>query len=333
MARRVLLSDALPFYKGNLHAHSTLTDGKQTPEHVKEVFKRHGYSFIAITDHDRCYAHPELNDEEFLTLTSFEMSIKEFPEKGIVATPNMKVCHLNFYAKDPTNDVTLFYDPDRDSYSSAEDRARLIDRYGACNRVYSAESINEMIRVANEQGFFVAYNHPRWSNENYTQYGQYEGLWGVEVFNTASWYAGLHEDAVHVAEDLLHDGKRVFLSCGDDNHSDDISCVAFVMVNAPSLTYANIVDGLLCGNFYASTGPLFHSLTVEDGTVHVTCSDVRQISFSTQGRRSASVRAKQGETVTTAAFPLKEGDEYFRIALEDEHGQRAYSQPYFVDEL
>lgn len=328
--RKVLLSDALPFFKGNMHAHTTLSDGKQTPEELKAFFKEHGYHFVAITDHDRSYTHPELDDDEFITLTSFEMSIKELPEVRTSQAPRMKVCHLNFYAKERTNDVTPFYDSSRDTYSSAEDRAALIEKFGDCRRVYSAESINAMVRFANENGFFVAYNHPRWSNENYAQYSQYEGLWGVEVYNTACWLGGLHEDNVHVVEDMLTDGKRVFLTCGDDNHSVETSGGAFVMVNAPSLTYDNIVDGLLNGKFYASTGPQFHSLTVEDGVVHVACSNVRQISLSTAGRRSAAVR---GENVTTAAFPLTETDEYFRITLEDASGHRAYSQPCFLNTL
>lgn len=261
------------------------------------------------------------------------MSIKEFPDKGIVATPDMKVCHLNFYAKDRENDVTLFYDPARDSYSSPEDRARLIEKYGACNRVYSAESINEMVRVANEQGFFVAYNHPRWSNENYAQYSQYEGLWGVEVYNTACCFSGLHEYNIHIVEELVNDGKHVYISCGDDNHTEDISGVAFVMVNAPSLTYENIVNALVNGDFYASTGPLFHSLVVEETTVRVICSDVRQISFSTHGRRSAAVRAAADKTVCSAEFELQPNDGYFRIELEDSCGRRAYSQIYYLKDL
>ena len=49
---------------------------------------------------------------------------------------------------------------------------------------YSVRSINELIRRANENGFFVTYNHPVWSLQNYEDYAGLEGLWGVEVWNT-----------------------------------------------------------------------------------------------------------------------------------------------------
>ena len=39
-------------YKGNLHIHTTLSDGEKTPEEIKDVYKNNGYSFVAITDHN-----------------------------------------------------------------------------------------------------------------------------------------------------------------------------------------------------------------------------------------------------------------------------------------
>lgn len=38
--------------KGNLHTHTTLSDGALSPEETVEAFARHGYDFIALTDHD-----------------------------------------------------------------------------------------------------------------------------------------------------------------------------------------------------------------------------------------------------------------------------------------
>lgn len=63
--RRVLIDDRLNFYKGNMHCHSTLSDGALSPEELKDAYKNKGYSFIAITDHDRLYSHKELCDENF----------------------------------------------------------------------------------------------------------------------------------------------------------------------------------------------------------------------------------------------------------------------------
>ena len=39
------------WYKGNLHTHTTSSDGAKTPEEVKRLYKELGYDFIALTDH------------------------------------------------------------------------------------------------------------------------------------------------------------------------------------------------------------------------------------------------------------------------------------------
>ena len=40
------------WYKGNLHSHTTVSDGKMTPEQSVEVYKEHGYNFLALSEHD-----------------------------------------------------------------------------------------------------------------------------------------------------------------------------------------------------------------------------------------------------------------------------------------
>ena len=39
------------WYKGNLHMHTTLSDGKITPEEACDIYCGKGYDFIAMTDH------------------------------------------------------------------------------------------------------------------------------------------------------------------------------------------------------------------------------------------------------------------------------------------
>ena len=104
---KYLLPNSGRFYKACLHTHSTVSDGKMPPEEVKERYKSKGYSILALTDHEICFDHPELNDENFLTLTSYEMMTYD-------ENPRMtsKTYHLNLIAKDPTTDAIVFVDRD-----------------------------------------------------------------------------------------------------------------------------------------------------------------------------------------------------------------------------
>ena len=40
------------WYKGNLHTHSTNSDGRKTPEEIVQIYKDHGYQFLAFTEHE-----------------------------------------------------------------------------------------------------------------------------------------------------------------------------------------------------------------------------------------------------------------------------------------
>lgn len=330
---KVLFGSKKNVYKGNLHCHSTLSDGRLTPEELKERYKSRGYSFLAITDHEHLNNNSYLDDEDFLTITSCEVAIKEFPKESTLKNFNMKVCHLNFYAKEQDNVYNFFYNSVYDHFSAPERRYSFKNPPADVPRIYG-EGINELIKSANENGFFVAYNHPRWSLENYGDYSKYEGLWGVEIFNTNCNRGGLYEYDINVLDDFLRDGKRIYASSGDDNHNRyDDSFGTAVMVEANELKYPQIIDGLLKGNFYTTTGPEIKRISVDGNKVSVVCSKAKNIYYSTHGRRAKCVRAMEGEYLTAATFEIFDTDIYFRISVLDEFGNRADSQAYFLDEI
>ena len=70
-----LLPQEGQFYKANLHAHTIMSDGHDTPEEVKEIFQRMGYSIVAYTDHDLFVDRSHLCDEHFLALNGLELAI------------------------------------------------------------------------------------------------------------------------------------------------------------------------------------------------------------------------------------------------------------------
>ncbi len=330
---KILFGGKKNCYKGNLHCHSTLSDGKLSPEELKEYYKSRGYSIIAITDHEHINNNSYLDDDDFLTITSCEVAIKEFPNESTLKNFNMKVCHLNFYAKEQDNDYNFFYNSVYDHFSALERRHLFKKPVSDVPRAYG-EGINELIKSANENGFFVAYNHPRWSLENYREYSKYEGLWGVEIFNTNANRGGLYEYDLNVHDDFLRDGKRIYATSGDDNHNrKDDSFGTFVMVEADKLEYSQVINALLNGKFYTSTGPIIEGITVKDNFVTVNCSNAKNIFYSTHGRRCGCVEANEGETVNTATFEIRDTDIYFRISVVDEYGKRADSQAYFLDEI
>ena len=333
--RKILLDEKKNYYKGNMHCHSTQSDGAFTPLELKNIYKEKGYSFLALTDHEVLYDNSYLDDEDFISITSTEYAIKEFPSESTLINFDMKVCHLNLYAKDQHNTNSFCYNSILDHYSSASVREENVKKFGHHERPYSAKGINQLIKTANENGFFVTYNHPKWSLENYKQYSKYKGLWALEVCNGSALNChGSFEYNIDVYDDMLKDGKKLFISSGDDNHNEGKSLKdsfgTFIMVNAKSLTYENIINALLKGKFYSSQGPTITSLVLDGNKVKIKCSNAKQIFLSTSNRYTQRALAKEGEFVNEAEFVLHKSTKYFRLDVVDEYNRRANTQAYHV---
>lgn len=336
MEKKILFGSNKNFYKANMHCHSNLSDGKLTPEELKVLYKANGYSILAITDHDSIRSHAYLDDEDFLTITSMELTIK--PKLvSASADRHMSLCHLNLYALEQDNEYNVCYSTDYDYYSTKERKEAILKANGGeYKREYTAEGVNKIISTANENGFIVCYNHPRWSLESYAQYSGYKNLWAMEIFNTSSDKGGLFEYNEVAFDDFLRLGKRVFPISADDNHNASIpgdSFGGFVMVNCDNLKYNEVMDSLKNGDLYASTGPEISEIAVEDDVITVKCSNAKSIRLCTGGRRSGCVEAQNGGYVTEAKFKYTQDDVYFRIDVVDEQGNHANSRAYFIDEI
>lgn len=60
-------------YAGDLHIHTTCSDGNQTPEVVCANYRRHGYDFMVVSDHNRYY--PSLRAIDFYKDVPTELTI------------------------------------------------------------------------------------------------------------------------------------------------------------------------------------------------------------------------------------------------------------------
>lgn len=344
--KKYLLPEKGSFYKANLHVHTTISDGSLTPEEIKEVYKAKGYSVVAYTDHEAMVPHPELNDDAFLAITSVELATNAEMTHG--AYNFRETCHMNLYAKDPNKTSCEVFSMSRLWPDHAINYLTEEMKSTDYKRTFTPESMNEVIAEAKKHGFIVSYNHPVWSLNHYPFYSKLKGLWGVEVYNTGCVRSG-YPDTVQPLDDLLALGERVFPLATDDAHGSRKDFWDYfggwVMIKADKLDYSAIMDALENGNFYASTGPEIKELYIEDGIVTVKTSSAASIDLTTERRVSKRVYSTDGELYTEATFDIRsyisdsakkrvsDPPAYFRLTVTDEKGNKAYSKPFFVDEL
>ena len=177
--------------------------------------------------------------------------------------------------------------------------------------------------------------------QDYSDYIDLKGLWGVELYNTACARNG-YFDSAKPLDDLLRKGERVLPLATDDAHKMVDCFGGFTMIKAKSLTYENIFNALKNGDFYASTKPEFYEISIEGSVVKLVTSPVAFVGLSTDCRQLYAKRDEK-KLLTEVYFDIgwyfdlsKNGPneyKYIRITLVDEFGNEAYSRPYFMDEL
>jgi len=61
------------WFKGNIHAHTTESDGRLSPERLCEVYRQAGYDFLAVTDHNELTDTTAYSRPGFLTIPGVEI--------------------------------------------------------------------------------------------------------------------------------------------------------------------------------------------------------------------------------------------------------------------
>ncbi len=314
--KHYLLPENGSFYKANMHCHSTLSDGRLTPETLKAEYMKRGYSIIAFSDHENFYTHNDLCDEDFLAINSYEVDISDWA----VDDGHFRRCyHFNCFALTNKDNSAVLPKP----------------VYG------DIEGINSFVKELNGGGFLVCYNHPYWSLQNMDDYRELEGLFAMEIFNFSAYNGdGVDGNQTQVYDTMLRLGKRLYCIASDDNHDAkpfghplNDSFGGFIMVKAVNLDYDTVMKAIKNGEFYASAGPAINELYAEENIVKIKCSPAVRIIMSTAGRRCGVVNAPEGETITEAEFEINPTDKYIRLEVTDERGKRANSRAYFLDEL
>jgi len=309
MKRTIFLQDENAVWlKGNLHSHSTFSDGNLTPEEMKEAYKHHGYDFLAVTDHDVYADTRHLTDDKFTMIQGFELWGNNYS--------NDKDIHVHFLWDDKIEGIEhgqVLHLPER-----------------------TGKACQEFSYQMREKGAYVMLNHPHWSMLTSPEVGDENPYHAVEIINYGTeWLENTGDSTVFWTE-MLYRGLKLWGGGGDDNHNghplDSMysdSFGGFTVVKARDRSPQAIIEALKTGSFYTSTGPAIYDFYVEDDEVHVVTSPCERIYVG--GKHRAHQR-KLGRHVTEFVCKLT-GKENGMIRCEamDAAGRSAYSNPIFLD--
>lgn len=286
------------FWRGNLHTHSTLSDGARTSAEICQDYREAGYDFISLTDHfmER-YNFPiadtlPFRTENFTTILGAELHAGQIG--------NGTIWHI----------LAVGLPADFAPPTPAETGPQIAQRAVAA-------------------GAFVAAAHPSWYALSEADILSLGPVQAVEIFNGIAGGDNDRADSWPLLNVLLDRGYRYFAIAADDAHRKPgyiDFCEGWVQVKAEANTPDALLSALKAGHFYASTGPEIHDVQMVAGkSVTVRCSSASRI-FVTGSNRQG--RHAFGEGLTKAELDISALDSpYLRVTVRDAQGKRAWTNP------
>lgn len=292
------------FYRGNLHTHSTRSDGNLEPQEVCRRYQAEGYDFVALTDHFVGLFDYPITDSSafrngrFTTLIGAELHTGEME--------NGNLWHLVAVGL-PTD----FRPPNTPHFKA----------------IKGSETATSLARRAREAGAFVAIAHPHWSGMTRNDARTIDAAHAVEIYNHSCVVNNDRGDGFLTLEHMLNEGRQLTLIATDDAHFNTPDHFGgWVMVKARQNTPAALLAALKAGEFYSSLGPQIHDIRVNEESVEVDCSSAATIIVMGKGTSMATLH---GTSMTSAKLSLERlaGSPWIRVTVIDRAGKRAWSNP------
>lgn len=292
------------WYRGNLHTHTTASDGALSLAERCTAYRAAGYDFLAITDHSVVQDVSAQSSPEFLVISGSELHPVN-PRTG----DYFHIVALDIHELIPCSDL----------------------------------SVNEVIDAIHRQQGMAVLCHPYWCGLSLCDMLSITGYFAVEVYNDTC--KGIGKALSESSWDELLDNVGPVLGVAvDDTHGREHDCFhGWIMLKAPALTLDAVKTALRTGAFYATTGPCFEEVAIQESTttavdgapatireLTVTCSPVQSITMKGQRYYGWHIQSPDGESLTTARFQIPAGMKYLRVEITDVHGKRAWCNPFML---
>lgn len=321
--------------KGQLHAHTTNSDGRFSPEDTVEKYYNAGYDFFTITDHNVITKEPS-NNQMLWLCDSYEDTRNSNGNQ-----------HMNIYNVDSVKNVV-------DMYNTTNTPQTIVDEF-----VIKGKSL-------------VCYNHPEYpvtyasdeTLENLPKGISFIEIWNgsiQEIVGTVPSYSDLPISNVrygdmYVCSDtnktyinssltldsaiwgettypngnldrgfmkMLDNGHKVFCLATDDYHFESLFNNGWVVVFANSKTKNSIMNALSNGSFYASTGVNISDISFIDGVFSIDIENGDNAITTFYGYNNEVLKSVNG---ASAIYEMNGSENYVRAMVEIA-GKKAWTQP------
>ena len=241
--------------RGNLHTHTTRSDGSRDVQTVLDDYAARGYDFLALTDHD---------------IFTSDADHKAWDARGMLLIPGNEVTRGGPHLLHVGGDRFLEPDPDRQKVIDAATAA------GGPGFV-----------VVNHPDWQKGYDHCPLEKLR-----AWDGYAGIEIFNGVIGRLDGSPYALRKWETLLTEGRRVWGFAHDDSHADIDVALGWNVAFVRERTTGAVLSALRAGRFYASTGVEITRIEADGNVVRVETANAERIVAQTKwGHRVAAADA------------------------------------------
>ena len=197
-----------------------------------------------------------------------------------------------------------------------------------------------LARRAAAAGAFIGIAHPAWSQLTIEDSRAIDCAHAVEIYNHGCAVDTDRGDGWYLLDQMLNEGRRLSAFATDDAHfRTDDHFGGWVQVKSQSLEPEALLEALKAGHYYSSQGPVIHELSLSGSELSIVCSPVDTIVAICGNSRSAG---RSGKSITSATVDLTKFEQgwllrnkspWFRVAIIDNAGKRAWTNPIWWDTL
>lgn len=292
------------WFKGNLHTHTTNSDGDSPPGAVVRWYRDAGYDFLALTDHDIL----TLPDEYRILAGRMELIHGEEITAGDIHVNALGIRADIAPVLAPTEQLTL----DRNAA-----RVRAAGGVPAINHPNFRWAVRQSdVEPLGSVSVFEVYNAgPEKNNGGRPGHGSTEELWDGLL--------SLGRRMVGIATDDAHE----FTRWGQQYRNPGR---AWVHVHAESAREADVLSALEAGACYASTGVEIEDVGYGRDGVAIDIATRFDRAYQTRfiGRGGEVLEEVHGPQ---ARYRYRGSEGYVRARVDDSDGGTAWLQPHFLD--
>ncbi len=283
------------WFKGNLHTHTTQSDGLLTPEQAIAWYRERGYDFIAITDHWVLTPGQAFGHSPFITLSGAELHGDSYHllALGIPTLPDQDLANIPQAMADQVlgmGGLPFIAHPYWTGQTSAE--------VAQIKGILGLEVFNSVCEKMVGRG--------------------YAGVHWDDLLAQGLRLTGLAVDDVHWKHG--EEGQGFVMVRAE--HLDEPSILEALRRGHYYASSGPQINDL-------------QVIRQEEGgsALYVSCSPCRSITFYASGPRGRRFEASEGKLLESASLPIHADQVYLRVECRDAHGGVAWTNPIFVGDI